>query len=476
VKRILIVYFLFCYGDVLAQWSRLGNDTIQGSPLYAITYKDKLYLSGGFGTGGGINTTSGIIRWDGTSWEDVPGIIFNQATGHTYFVLNGYLYVHADIYSINGLLTTSKLARYDGDKWAQVPLHAFSNFQHTFIKNGSYYLATLYQNYAFTRVDSAYSINGLSYVKSTIYKFDGLTEPSVFDTVHFKTYDGTQYLSYFIAMESVGNDLYATIRNCPSDSMNTCANYGFYSYDPNTFKRKKIDNSRPLIMRGFQGELYSIGYYVRGLDLPTSKIAKYNKNLDLWLPVGSQDDNIQWFSNDMIVNDMIVFDNAIWLYGGFAYVGDLLVNSIIAWDGNKWTTADLGLVTQTGFPGLIHCAAVYGGELVVGGNFDKAFSYVDPISRVAKWREIRLGIQERKESDLILFYQSPAVNELVITRSMKPIKSIQIYNSQGTSVFSHSYPNASSIRETLSLGSGLYVFKVYFDDDAFCQEKLILLN
>jgi len=115
-----------------ASWSPLGSgmSTIGGTStvIDMAVYDDgggpALYVAGTYASAGGVAGTSGIARWDGTSWSDVGGgvatggltpiaqalAVFDDGGGPALFATGSF--THAGGVAVNGI------AKWDGVRWS----------------------------------------------------------------------------------------------------------------------------------------------------------------------------------------------------------------------------------------------------------------------------------------------------------------------------------------------------------------------
>ncbi len=94
-----------------------------------------------------------------------------------------------------------------------------------------------------------------------------------------------------------------------------------------------------------------------------------------WSPVGT--------GTGSEVFAVISYNNDLIVAGTFSTAGGLPVNRIASWNGSVYNP--LGTGTEGGFLnlGIVRCLAVYNGELIVGGYFDRAGNLATP--GIAKW-------------------------------------------------------------------------------------------
>jgi len=106
-------------------WTKVG-DGFQGglSGVFDMkVYKGYLYVAGSFLKDGGVNPGNCIVRWDGSKWEDIGGVLNNDGTN--WWNIDRLLVFHDKLY-VSGYFTqagdipASCLASFDGNRWCAV--------------------------------------------------------------------------------------------------------------------------------------------------------------------------------------------------------------------------------------------------------------------------------------------------------------------------------------------------------------------
>jgi len=114
------------------QWDSLGcgMDDLSignqpGSTSGMVRYGNHLYAGGSFRIAGGLNTPA-LARWDGISWDTVPGVAMDQMDlVHDIIVYNNELYICGSFDSV-GNSPASCVAKWDGTNWQAIGSYSFS--------------------------------------------------------------------------------------------------------------------------------------------------------------------------------------------------------------------------------------------------------------------------------------------------------------------------------------------------------------
>jgi len=114
------------------QWDSLGcgMDDLSignqpGSTSGMVRYGNHLYTGGSFRKAGGLNTPA-LARWDGISWDTVPGTAMDQMDlVHDIIVHNNELYICGSFDSV-GNSPASCVAKWDGTNWQAISSYSFS--------------------------------------------------------------------------------------------------------------------------------------------------------------------------------------------------------------------------------------------------------------------------------------------------------------------------------------------------------------
>ena len=369
MKIIFWMTILLCYSfSVTAQnWEQLGkgtNDAVR--EIFADTLDSLLYIGGNFKYIGNpyisedTLAVNGITKW--TKTEYLP-----LATGQDYcinvcdpilsiFRFQDEIYCNASVKSFSGV-EVKGIAKWNGSNWHPVG----EGLSDSFGGNGNTYSQIIYQEDlvvggGFTRVgtDTVYGIA----------RWDGVNWHSMnFPAV-------PSFFPFISAMAIYNDELYV------AGNFQALINGGVTS-DVAKFDGTQWHEvggglkggwsfAEDLIM--FKNELYLCGYFWKSDGNAGNMIMKLQN--DQWADVAGG------VSNQL--HDMVIFNDELYVAGGFEYAGDgVPANNIAKWTGEKW--CGLGSV----FDNRILCVEVFNNDLYIGGGFTLIDG--DTVNYIAKW-------------------------------------------------------------------------------------------
>jgi hypothetical protein len=129
-------------------------------------------------------------------------------------------------------------------------------------------------------------------------------------------------------------------------------------------------------------ELIAAGFFSQIGGVPAHSIARWTGST--WAPLGQ---GIEGIGHDSfgIVRALAVYNSELIAVGDFDSAGGMPANRVAAWNGASWRPLAGGL-SGAEFPQEGETAAVFDGDLVVGGHFDHAGgSPAVPAFSVARW-------------------------------------------------------------------------------------------
>ncbi|MFH1320904.1 MAG: PKD domain-containing protein [Bacteroidota bacterium] len=83
----------------------------------------------------------------------------------------------------------------------------------------------------------------------------------------------------------------------------------------------------------------------------------------------------------LTVKDLHVYNNMLYVSGGFIEAGAITANHVASWDGTNWGNLGYGIDYST----YVECIASYNNELYVGGSFFDAGAPGSDIDKIARW-------------------------------------------------------------------------------------------
>lgn len=128
----------------------------------------------------------------------------------------------------------------------------------------------------------------------------------------------------------------------------------------------------------YNGNLIAAGYFTKAGGVVASNIAAWDGSS--WAPLGAGVDSLGLLEG---VYTMTTYNGNLVVGGDFREAGGSLVDHLAVWNGSEWS--DLGGGVSNGaFPGTaVWSLGVYGGNLIVAGNFQKAGDVV--VNNIAMW-------------------------------------------------------------------------------------------
>jgi hypothetical protein len=130
----------------------------------------------------------------------------------------------------------------------------------------------------------------------------------------------------------------------------------------------------------YDGKLIVGGYFSKAGEVPADNIAQWDGSS--WSALGAGIDTVGFLEGPYT---FVAYGGDLIVGGDFEKAGGLTVNHIARWDGTSWHSVGGG-VSGGGLPvtgTCVRCLGVSGGRLIVGGSFTKA-GEVD-VNNIAAW-------------------------------------------------------------------------------------------
>jgi hypothetical protein len=362
----IVINAVFVLGVNAQNWEPIGSGTNHFvSQLFVDSTTNNLFIGGRFRFAGG-DTMNGVTQWDGnqfsplgTGLDDCQGIQCDKPGKMINY--KGELYISSAHNTISGI-PANGIARWDGTNWNSLG----SGLQKIDSTYGLAFRIIKYQSelYVFGIFDLAGGIpvNGMA-------KWDGnqwhsIPEPDplpVFWLPHEAiVFEGDLYVGGNFYFNLGSNEIHEDIIKFNGEEWEyTGLNYNGFSSEIVSFEV-------------YKGELYAGGLIAKDDGNPGNGILKLEG--DNFVDVGGSFPEY----NDQI-SDLMVFNDKLYAFGVFESVGTdkIPTSSIAAWDGTTWYGVN------DVFDNRISHAAIYNGELVIGGAFWTISG--DSISYLAKW-------------------------------------------------------------------------------------------
>ncbi len=328
-------------------WKTLGSGTDRAVLAIAIDNNNFVYAGGKFTSAGG-NDANRIAKWNGSSWSKL-GSGMNSYVFTLKFDNSGNLYAGGSFTQIGGLIA-KRIAKWNGVSWSALG----------------------------TGMDN--TVRAIEFDASGNIFAGGAFETADGNTVnHLARWNGSTWVA---VGTGTNDDVRALLRNGSDIYIGGNFTTANGSYAPHLAKwngssltsfGSNFNNNIYSLNFSQSGDLIAAGTFTLIDNSPFSNIAIYSGSS--WLRFGSLDNAL----NDRgyaVVYDSI--NNVTYIGGEFTSAGGTVVNQIVKWDGNNFTT--LG----TGFNGTIYDLIVdNSGNLYAGGDFTTASGV--SANRIAKW-------------------------------------------------------------------------------------------
>jgi hypothetical protein len=130
-----------------------------------------------------------------------------------------------------------------------------------------------------------------------------------------------------------------------------------------------VNGSVPPRLATFNDDLLLGGWFVDG-PLGAHWIGRWDGQQ--WHAMGPSGNGVNF-----VVNDMMTWNDRLWVAGWFSQVGNLEAPYLAAWDGASWSR------TSAAPNNVVHTLGTYNSDLVIGGKFTAVGSA--PARHVARW-------------------------------------------------------------------------------------------
>jgi len=473
MKHYLLVFYL-CFVFVFSNaqnnnWLPAGlPDSLYGldiSCLYSDTANDVIYVGSVLKSWYSWDHQT-IAKYDGNSWDTLGDFNWKIRTMINY---KGNLIVGGEFTKVNGI-SVGYITMFDGTSWVNI-----GNFDYPVI-NLKIIDDTLYAMGYLSHIDSI-SINGIAKWNgntwSDVYSFPKTdNQPWVYDITK---YNGVIYVSgNFYSQQQSIMDI-AMYKNNTWQSVGQGFFGGF-----NGVNRLAV----------YKGELYAAGLIRKPDGNAGHGIQKWDGFS--WSEVGT---SLKFYKNNyggnVIVHDMLIHNDELYVSGVFNYAGDVPAMGIAKWNGSTWCGFGLNGWGANTLPGTTdslngYCTTmdfyhdtlfVKAGDTLNGQftNFiirSKGVLQIDTCSTPLSINE-SIALNENN----IHIFPNPAQNYLNIQLNNPLSKDleIQFYDIVGKQIKSYSLKNVQPHNkiDISELKSGVYFIKVGVGNDEFVFEKFV---
>ncbi len=457
---VIILFPLFIYSQ--SNWEGFGQGVSTGEIkcFYEDTLNDRLIIGGVFIS---IDTfqNNGLAVWDGEKWDCFSEGI---SLGGQVFSIIEYLdtlYVAGWFNSIGGNTSIRNIAKWDGNNWSSIGF----NTDDLLIRNMRVINNELYIIGSFDSINNI-AANGLA-------KYNGVEWTNVYDLPRFDTvYNNPNLLSdvaYYKGELYVGGNFY----NPDFTIMDITKYNGSEWVDVGGGMFGGMSNVDRLLV--YENELIVAGGFYQSDGNTGNFIQKWDSFQ--WYEMGNLAGLNNNYNSNAAVKEMKIHNGELYIGGVFAYAGDVPIQGIAKWDGEKWcgfggdfglNVYSLGFYRDTLFVGCgNYVDSIQVNRLVrwVGGN------YIDTCSMPQNVFEIE------NERDEIVVYPNPTNEDFKIKFQTKINNIIvSIYNINGQKIYENEFVNIENeiIINNLKAEKGLYFVRI--KTEKFVNVKKLILN
>lgn len=359
----------------LAAWSDGTWDTLQGGLAWGgippqvsalEVHAGNLYVGGYFTTAGGVSTT-GIARWDGSTWHAIgsPSHVWginSISAGADGLVVTG-------VFSQAGGVEANGLARWDGTQWLALGTglrRGDSGAGLSLVRLGQ----DLYVGGLFTFVDGMPAVNlallrGGQWQPAAVAPAQGLHAEFRNNAPHWPT-----------AMASFDGSLYAAgrITLAGDQEVNNIARWDGNQWHPLAGPSGTGVDDDVHDLLEWDGTLWLAGRFSRAGGLDSPLIARWTGST--WLPF--QPDLVLDGNSSSTIRALATDGQNLYVAGRFTSIGGVAANSVARWDGQTWHALADGL----GAHGHANDLAMHDGELFLAGRMND--DWADP-AVVMRW-------------------------------------------------------------------------------------------
>jgi hypothetical protein len=217
-------------------------------------------------------------------------------------------------------------------------------------------------------------------VSGTFTSIGGIQTQNIalFDGLNWNSMGGENGFSgsFIEGVERIGNDLYAMGQFSQIAGVNSSCIAKWNGQNWSSFggsfsgSTSGFQNNPPLVscLAEFQGELYAAGDFRLIDGLTANSIVKWN-GIN-WEPIG-QGISGMYAGGALYVNDMIVFNDELYICGAFSELNGIQVNGIAKYNGSTWSSVDGGGNNLNIFDLYNYDGMLYAGGVITNiGNAD----------------------------------------------------------------------------------------------------------
>ncbi len=445
-KVFLSVLFTCLFAISNAQtWSPVGSGTTFGQVESMCVYNGELYVGGYFNTMGGIPVNS-LAKWNGTSWDSVPGIS----------AFPGIQVADMVVWQNQLVVVGNQIHTWNGTTWGSLGGWVNGGQSGVEVFNTELYITGNFSNAGGTPTRGIAKWNGT--------QWDSLGGPGLNTS---PGYSGNDLMSF-------NGDLILT---GGFTSVNGVDMSGIAAWDGILFDSV---GSPTALQSGLRLVSYNNNLYVSGtvlLDSVGHFIGRWN-GLD-WDSVG--------LGLNRSPRSMSVYNNELYVMGEFDSAGQQPILGIARWNDTTWNSVGSGLdLMNTHFDTIIIgidtflypqefivSSCVYNNELYVGGFFSMIGGVA--ANSIAKWHDVGAAVNESPSVNTVTVFPNPSSTTTTFQFSGIPVfREIIVTDQLGREIWRRKTSELLVEFPAFYFSSGLYFYSIIENDSRLTTGKLLI--
>lgn len=369
-------------------WSALGSG--MDTEIWTLTVYDDKLIAGGYFIGAGGVSCVGIAAWNGSTWSKLGTGINGEVSSLTIF---DNKLVAGGLISMAGGISVNNVASWDGSSWSAMgsgingPVCALTVYDNQVIAGGSFSMAggintnniSAWDGFFWAALGSGVTygkINALSIYNGLLIAGGDFTYAGDMPSYRIAAWDGNSWLTLdqgvsgiVEAMTIHDNKLIVGGEFWQAGGANA-NNIAIWDNDSWSSLGSGTDE-RIFAMSIFNEHLIVGGRFTSINGVAANHVAAWDGSI--WSTLGSGITGTDAYGDNSYICDLTVYDDQLIAGGAFTTAGGISANCIAAWDGSTWSALGLGISGDIPtYPGLILTLAVFNGQLIAGGSFNKA--------------------------------------------------------------------------------------------------------
>ncbi len=331
-------------------------DALDSVPHFG-SQPDSLYAGGVFTSAGGDTTAASIARWDGTSWHPVGAPVLNGGVDAIAVdTTTGKVYVGGQFTNAGGDANADFVAVWDGASWKPVcsPVTA-SVLALQIIGRKLYIGGTFADGGGLTTAD-----------KLLVCDLDSGSPSATVDSS-----DDINSSIYALTADSAGR-LYAAGGFINIDQIPSADHVAMYDGTWHAMQAGAVDGiTRSIASDGTNVYIGSDSVNIAGIA-QADHVAKWNGSA--WSAMGANTAMTDgFFPASTFINGLVTNGSNVFATGSFQNAnGVATADEVVGFNGVSWSPLGSDGAGNGPLPGPGNAVALFGGQVVVGGNFTTA--------------------------------------------------------------------------------------------------------